>query len=164
MNTKTTTPTTTETIAQAITPKSTLLDGLVPSYQKTPLTEQQCKKAGLPSTPKSKPRLGINNDRKIVWPTPNFTPDDHAILTAFGKSQDIELDDLLGSIIMTWFEKNRAQITKEADDFIKTENTTDDLLKIADAAKRKYERTMAELASRMAAQPITEETADNKTE
>jgi hypothetical protein len=152
---------TTEKISQEITPKSSLLSNLIPSYQKTPLTEQQAKRKGLPSTPKSKCRLGIDDDRKIVWPTPNFTPNDHSILTAWGKSQDRELDDILGSIIMTWFEVNRDQITQEADDFIKIENTTDDLLRIAEASRKKYERTMELLRQRL---PKTDETETDETD
>jgi len=152
-------PNTPEQIAQQMTTASSLLSNLVASYQKTPLTEMQAKRAGLPATPKSKCRLGINDDRKIVWPTPNFTPDDHAILTAFGKAQDCELDDLLGSILMTWFETNRDQITAEADEFIKAENSVDDLLKIAEAARKKYERTMAQIHGRSAAVETAEEPA-----
>lgn len=152
-----TNPNTTEKIAQEITPKSSLLSDLVNFSSQPRLTEQQAKNKKLPHTPKSKCRLGIPEDHKIVWNNPHFSPEDHSILTAFGKSQTTELDELFARIIMTWFETNREQITTEADEFIKTENTTEDLLKIANAAQKKYERTMELLRARQA-------TAEEKTE
>lgn len=141
-------PNTTEKISQQITPKSSLLSNLIPFETRTPLTEIQAKRKNLPSTPKSKCRLGIDEDRKIIWSNPHFTPEDHSILTAYGKSQDTELDTLFARLIMTWFETNRTQVTTEADEFIKTENTTEDLIRIAEAARKKYERTIELLRSR----------------
>jgi len=154
-----TNPNTTEKIAQELTEKSPLLSNLITFETRTPLTEQQAKKKGLPSTPKSKSRLGIDEDRKIIWANPHFSPEDHSIITAFGKSQDIELSTLFARLIMTWYDDNKDEITETADEFIKTENTTDDLLKIAEAAKKKYERTMELLKTRQTIQDAYDEDA-----
>lgn len=150
---------TTLQIAQASTPVHPLIAALPADSQLERLTQAQCIAQDLPSTSKSFARLGISDDRHIVWAHVNFNLEDHNILEAFCASQDLRTCDLLAKVAMGWFDVNREAITEAADGFVRTEMSIEDLAKKASAAQRTYERAMA-LIAKMTASGEEDEPAE----
>lgn len=102
---------------------------------------------GKPWTEKSKPVLGISNDREVVWAGAHFDLYSHNTLLAFCKSLDMPADELLALVAMDWFAKNREAIEKAAEAHMVGEKTVDDAKKELEAAQRKLARLQEFLAA-----------------
>lgn len=139
---------------------STKLHPLVPSIpvgQFEPLTELQCKQRNLPSTPKSKPRLGIENGRTICWAEPNFELYDHQVLKAFAKANELPVAELLAKVLMQWFEDNRTELYAATEGMVEGEAEAVDLEKQIAAMERAIARKQMMLAAKTAATEATTE-------
>jgi len=127
--------------------------------QKKKLTEAECIAKGLGSTDKSKPRLGVDDNRKIAWAPANFTLADHHLMTKFAEMVGQDLDELLASVAMSWFADNKAAIELEVASFQSGDKTEAQLDRELELQLAKIETTKALLASkRAAAAPSTEPT------
>lgn len=141
-----------------------LIKDFVPSIsvsQFVPFTEDECKKADLPSTSKAKPRLGISNDREIVWNEANFDLETHNLLLAFAKARNRTLSSILASVCMDWVETNRTAIEAEAADHLVGEKTVEDMDKMIAAYDRKI-AAMKLMADKKRAEIITAAKAEAK--
>jgi hypothetical protein len=118
----------------------------IPFNQLTPMTEKECKEAGLPHTSKAKARMGVNDHHEIVWVPANFAVEDHANLMAFAKAKGITAYEMLAAVAMQWFHDNRDAIYAEAEVSYRAEMTVDELMKKIAASERMLERSRAMLA------------------
>lgn len=125
-----------------------VITSVVPTIKATqlePLSEKECLRIGVGKSSKAKPRLGIEDDREVVWNHPNFSVVDHGILLAFCKAEDITPSELMARVCMAWFETNRVAIEAKADGFVRAAMTVEDVQKKVEAAKRQLQRYMEQL-------------------
>ena len=81
-------------------------------------------------TSKAKSRLGVPADHIITWVPFALPADDNAILKAVARKRDLAIHDVVAPILAKWFDDNRAELTEEADDFLRTtEKTPEELAK-----------------------------------
>lgn len=126
-------------------PVKTSIVPATPSYQKTPLTEKQAIALGLPHTSKAKCRLGVNDDREVLWVPMNMSLYDHQNLLALAKGMDIPAYELMARVCGEWFDKNREAIYAEAESHIKAEASMEDLEKKIAALQANLARTISSL-------------------
>jgi len=129
---------------------TTVTKSLIPAIsvnQFKPLTEKECIAQKLPSTSKSKARMGIENDREIVWAPVNMDVVTHGIVMAVCKKHEITIWELFAKVGMQWIVDNIEQLTEEADGYTAEAMTEEVLQKKLEAAQRQLARTQALLDS-----------------
>lgn len=100
---------------------------------------------GKPWTSKSKPILGIHDDREIVWSPANFSVVDHSTLQGFCKKNKIKIDILLAKVCMSWFEENSTKIEEEAAGYIAAALTVETAQQKLENLQRQIQNTMKAL-------------------
>lgn len=120
------------------------------------LSEAECIKRDLPSTSKSKWRLGINDDRKICWSPANFSLTDHRLLESYATIMGYQADELLAAVAMQWFLDNRATIELEVASYQSGDKSEAQLERQLELELARIEATKALLASKRQTPPAAD--------
>lgn len=100
-------------------------------------------------TSKSKRSLGIPEDHVVTWVPFNLPYEDSNVLKAVARKRDVKAHLLCRDVMSAWFEANREELTKEADEFLKaSEKSAEDLAKELTAMQAKMARLQSMLEAK----------------